>query len=626
MVLVVFLSFSGYAQTPIQQNPGGWESVPELTDDFNGSGPVNTAKWSYGHPWWSGRSPMLFGGGANAYREGGSLMLETTVHNQNGQGNYLRGGAISSKNRSMKVGMYIESRYKASGLNIGSGFWVMHNDFQNDPQGLNRTDEIDINEAFGGSQFRGVMHTNAHWFKAGPCCDEPQRQDIAIPNGGTVSGQFHTYGLWIVSNNLVRFYLDGNMVRELRTNYTLQDLYASLNTETYDFLGNANNGGHPTVAQVNNKGPLRFSDTQFRAEYEYIRCWKPCSGGNCGNNGAACSTSSNITGLNALSSGNTSVSVSFTELSGVNTYELRTFAAGAYNGSLAGALKFDSGSSSPINVTGLDAGTNYTFVIRALCSTGGSSTVATVNGSTSGGNNGDELTCDNAPDYNGNANSYSPGQRVINRDDNRLYERTTNGWTFIAQCSAAGPLTCDKAPDYNGDANSYSPGQRVINRDDNRLYERTATGWTFIAQCSAAGPLTCDNAPDYNGNANSYSPGDRVINRDDNRLYERTVTGWTFIAQCNSRISGKQLSAKSNSFDIIAVNNQGTVDLNIESSMGGAIKVDVFSLSGKKIYTDSFNTLSTNVTIRLAEGTITSGFYIVKVNIDGETKIIKFSL
>jgi len=84
------------------------------------------------------------------------------------------------------------------------------------------------------------MHTNTHWFKPGnnptQRDDRPQSQAIRIPNGGTVSGQHHTYGLWWVGPSLIRFYLDGQMVRELRTNFTLQDMYASLNTETYGFL------------------------------------------------------------------------------------------------------------------------------------------------------------------------------------------------------------------------------------------------------------------------------------------------------------------------------------------------------------------------------------------------------
>jgi len=51
-----------------------------------------------------------------------------------------------------------------------------------------------------------------------------------------------------------------------------------------------------------------------------------------------------------------------------------------------------------------------------------------------GGNNNAPLTCANAPTYNP-GQSYAPGERVINNNDRRLYERTANGWDFIAQCS-----------------------------------------------------------------------------------------------------------------------------------------------------------------------------------------------
>jgi len=56
-----------------------------------------------------------------------------------------------------------------------------------------------------------------------------------------------------------------------------------------------------------------------------------------------------------------------------------------------------------------------------------------------GGNNNAPLTCANAPTYNPST-TYSPGQRVINNNDRRLYERTASGWDYIAQCDRSSNL------------------------------------------------------------------------------------------------------------------------------------------------------------------------------------------
>lgn len=110
---------------------------------------------------------------------------------------------------------------------------------------------------------------------------------------------------------------------------------------------------------------------------------------------AACSASATITGLSVTSDTNTTATVSFDPLSDVNKYEVRAFTDGTFNGSLAGAIAYSSGATSPITVTGLTAGTTYTFAIRALCSADGATPLASVNGTTSG-----ESTTDLRPFFN----------------------------------------------------------------------------------------------------------------------------------------------------------------------------------------------------------------------------------
>lgn len=104
-------------------------------------------------------------------------------------------------------------------------------------------------------------------------------------------------------------------------------------------------------------------------------------------NKGACNTNAKISGLKSSSS-RTSVSISFNNLSNINTYEIRTFNRGSFNGSLNGSIKYTSGKSSPINVTGLQPGRNYTFAIRAICNSGsGVTALASINASTADGEN-----------------------------------------------------------------------------------------------------------------------------------------------------------------------------------------------------------------------------------------------
>jgi len=103
----------------------------------------------------------------------------------------------------------------------------------------------------------------------------------------------------------------------------------------------------------------------------------------------ACNTNNRVTGLNATGSSNNSVTIAFNQLNGANTYELRAFNSGSFNGNInGGAVAYKGGSNSPITIGGLNGATAYTFVIRALCNSGGPTPTSQINASTAGGNNG----------------------------------------------------------------------------------------------------------------------------------------------------------------------------------------------------------------------------------------------
>ncbi len=108
----------------------------------------------------------------------------------------------------------------------------------------------------------------------------------------------------------------------------------------------------------------------------------------CGDTGGgSCSTNTQIGNLRSTGSTETSITADWADVSGANTYELRAWPKGQFTGSIntPAATSFASGSSSPVTISGLTKGTEYTLVLRALCSSGVATQLSQVNASTSGG-------------------------------------------------------------------------------------------------------------------------------------------------------------------------------------------------------------------------------------------------
>ncbi len=156
------------------------------------------------------------------------------------------------------------------------------------------------------------------------------------------------------------------------------------------------------------------------------------------------------------------------------------------------------------------------------------------------------------------------------------------------------PLTCDTAPDYNGNANSYSPGDRVVNTSDNKLYERTATGWNLIEDCNNSGGGG-NNSGDlalgknsfqsstYQNNTNSFGSGRAVDGNDNtfNHTNRQQGAWWEVDLGSSQNIGEVKIWNRGNccqnrlsNFDIIVYNQRGgnviqTVTVNGSPSANG---------------------------------------------------------
>ncbi|KZS41232.1 hypothetical protein AWE51_22775 [Aquimarina aggregata] len=581
--LLVYLTFLGVtAQSPIQQNPGAWEAVPEITDEFNN--PLNTNKWKFGHPFWKGRTPCLFGQGRNAYTRDGELWMETSVQNRNGQGDYLRCGAIYSASKAMKQGMYIEAQYKASGLRIGSGFWLVNNDLDAN----RRADEIDIQEAFGGIASRNQHNTNVHNPQPNFTNDQPQPQSFTLPNGKTVSTDFVTYGLHWVGRSRIHFYLDGNLVRDLVTNSTLEPMHALLNTETYSWMT-----PFPSIQQVEGAIDNRY---QKVARFKYIRTWKPKSGGGNPPGGS---------GWVEIGGGASNVSVD-------NAGKAWVVAAG-------GQMYARNGNSwSFIRGNVQDAGAGLGVSITETNSQISSKNNNSINNNFSRlGGTALKVDVDNQ------------GRTWVVNAGNQIYRRDGGNWTRIPGNAVDIGCSGTSGSIYRVDSNG-----RIFFYNNNSWSQTSGGGATRVDvdKQGRAWVVTNNNTLyRYNPSNNTWTNMRQNVND-----VGCGTDGSVWITDVNTKIYRMANAAKSvkitsdtGAFSLSAVHERyGNIDLNIKSQNGGDLKVDVYSVlgSGQKVYSKSFNTPSTNLTVRLIEGTLASGMYIAKVVLNGETKTIKFVL
>ena len=136
--LFYVLIFSGlhlFSQPPA---PAGysWQAVAELSDEFND--PVlDSGKWIDYHPYWKGREPSQFSPDNIFFRDG-SLCLQSTVVNEEMEGNWIASACVSSKTKAMQPGYYSEARIKCPEMSMTGAYW-----FQGDYS------EIDVIENFG---------------------------------------------------------------------------------------------------------------------------------------------------------------------------------------------------------------------------------------------------------------------------------------------------------------------------------------------------------------------------------------------------------------------------------------------------------------------------------------------
>lgn len=207
----------------------------------------------------------------NSSIENGELVYRATI-----DGNNVHTGCVTSKT---KVGypLYMEARVKISESSLATAVWLLSED---------STQEIDNLEAYGNKSndyFSQRLHLSHHTFIRDPFQDyQPTGAETWYADGkGTRwADDYHDYGVLWLDPWTIKYYVDGELVRETPTNEIDPLNYTGgtgLNKDMYLIISAAAQPWRETAGQVDNytTDPSVTSAARSTARFEYIRTYKP---------------------------------------------------------------------------------------------------------------------------------------------------------------------------------------------------------------------------------------------------------------------------------------------------------------------------------------------------------------
>ena len=207
-LIVLLAANAAMAQTP-PAPPAGfrWEVIKELTDEFNGM-ELDKTKWHDHNPNWVGRVPGKFMPSSVSVKDGYLHIQVKPLSPADGEFT-IAAGTVQSRQKALYG--YYECKMKASRLSASSNFWFVSDDIQL-PAGTMKQ-ELIVQFTNGKSdQHKDFMKSNAMVaFKprAAEAKREKAKKTDRVKLDSSVSDDFHTYGLWWVDANTLRFYVDG---------------------------------------------------------------------------------------------------------------------------------------------------------------------------------------------------------------------------------------------------------------------------------------------------------------------------------------------------------------------------------------------------------------------------------
>src|SRR6266851_965560 len=202
-------SFLTTCPTAYADNPAVWKLV--WSDEFDGptGSAVDPSKWSFdigGNGWGNNELETYTSRTANAYRDGGLLVIKALKETFTGSDNRTRdytSARLLTKNKFTQAYGRFEARIKIPyGQGIWPAFWMLGDNINT--AGWPTCGEIDIMENIGKEP--SIVHGTFH----GPGYSGGNGVSAAytLSGGQKFSDDFHTFAVeW--EPNVVRFYVDG---------------------------------------------------------------------------------------------------------------------------------------------------------------------------------------------------------------------------------------------------------------------------------------------------------------------------------------------------------------------------------------------------------------------------------
>ncbi|WP_273444169.1 family 16 glycosylhydrolase [Neolewinella agarilytica] len=214
-----------------QQNEGRWKMVRSLSEEFRGKR-LNTKRWYPNNPKWKGRPPTYFQGD-NVSLENGELIIRVNQHGEEELPEEFTHSTGFIKSKQKILYGYIEAELKPMDAPWVSGFWMTN-------VSKDWWTEIDICENAPGVEWnRHDLNSNVHVFRAPPGKGDVKKhfsrsQKYYVPF--ELQQDYHVWGLeW--NKEVIRFFLDGVLFREVENTHWHQPLEINLNAESNKWFG-----------------------------------------------------------------------------------------------------------------------------------------------------------------------------------------------------------------------------------------------------------------------------------------------------------------------------------------------------------------------------------------------------
>ena len=238
---------------------GDFLLIPELSDEFE-SDEFDTIKWFRNNPTWTGRHPSFFSE-KNVKQNDGKLNLtmrkEEPSEILRAKGYHSYSSAAVRSKYTVKYG-YFEIKSKSMNSKGSSAFW-----FYDQSPAIHT--EIDVFELCGIGDRENQYNMNVHVFRT-PLEEKHWSKGGEWRASYRFADDFHVFGLeW--TPFLIRWYVDGEVVRTIENTHWHQPLTLNFDSETMpDWFGLPDDNNLPSTFSIEYVRSWKYKDAEWMGE------------------------------------------------------------------------------------------------------------------------------------------------------------------------------------------------------------------------------------------------------------------------------------------------------------------------------------------------------------------------